>query len=126
MSRTHRAGMLETQSGKFKRARFVPLGIHFINDKNERSCRAAHHRGHFGIQRRNTINGVRNEKNNVGGLHRNESPFSCALCKIRVGLGSNAARIDDLKRRGAEFADRGDTVACDAGLVMHDRDHATS
>ena len=75
----------------------MPLSIHFIDDEDERSGRAANHGGDLGIKRSDAIYRVRYKENDVGGLHRNEGPLSRAFRKIRVRLGSDTTRIHDLK-----------------------------
>ena len=60
--------------------------------------------GDFGIEWRDSINRVRDKKNNVGRLHRNECPLTRAFRKVRIWLGSDTARIDDLKWGRAQLA----------------------
>ena len=117
--------IFKTQARKFKSARLMRLGVHFVDNKNDLPRDRADHGGELAVEGSDSINRVGDKKNHISDPHGDEGALAGAFCKVRIWLGADAACVCDLKRSLPEFADRADPVAGDAGLVVDNGDLAS-
>ncbi len=77
------------------------------------------------IDRGEAFAGIDEEKDEIGGVHRDLRLGAHRLGEVLIGHRANATRVDQVAGNGGEGAGGGDPVAGHPRLVVHDRDGAS-
>jgi hypothetical protein len=110
----------EPEAGKVRGEIFVFGRIDFVNHEKHALVPATEPLCKFQIQRRGTMLTVDYEEEQIGALDGDLRGGVRLLGKVWIRARTNAARVDYLEWDAAESADRHDTIASYAGLIMND------